>query len=118
FDKNSIKAIETAILKSSLGLNPTNDGAVIRLPIPALTEERRKELSKVIGRMGEEIKTAIRNVRRDGNENIKKIEKDKSAGLSEDSAKKALDQIQKHTDDSIKEVEDILKHKEAEIMKV
>jgi len=118
FDKNSIKAIETAILKSNLGLNPTNDGVVIRLPIPALTEERRKELTKVISRMGEDIKTAIRNVRRDGNETIKKTEKDKSAGLSEDAARKALDQIQKLTDDSIKEAEDIVKNKESEIMKV
>jgi ribosome recycling factor len=72
----------------------------------------------VVGRMGEEIKTAIRNVRRDSNENVKKIEKDKSAGLSEDAARKALDQIQKQTDESIKEVEDIVKHKESEIMKV
>jgi ribosome recycling factor len=118
FDKNSVKAIETAILKSNLGLNPTNDGVVIRLPIPALTEERRKELTKVVGRMGEDIKTAIRNVRRDGNETIKKIEKDKAAGLSEDAARKALDQIQKLTDDFIKEVEDVVKHKEAEIMRV
>jgi len=118
FDKNSIKAIETAILKSGLGLNPANDGAVIRLPIPALTEERRKELTKVVSRIGEEIKTAIRNVRRDQNENIKKMEKDKSSGLSEDAARKALEQIQKATDDYIKEVEDAIKHKEAEIMKV
>ena len=118
FDKSSIKAIETAILKSDLGLNPANDGTVIRLPIPALTEERRKELTKVVHRMGEEIKTAIRNVRRDHNENIKKIEKDKSSGLSEDGARKALDLIQKATDEFIKEVEEAIKHKEAEIMKV
>ena len=118
FDKTSIKAIETAILKSDLGLNPANDGSVIRLPIPALTEERRKELTKVVHRVGEEIKTAIRNVRRDHNENIKKAEKDKSAGISEDAARKALDQIQKITDEFIKEVDDVVKHKEAEIMKV
>jgi len=118
FDKNTMKSIETAILKSDLGLNPANDGSVIRLPIPSLTEERRKELTKVVSRMGEEIKTAIRNVRRDQNENIKKMEKDKASGLSEDASRKALDQIQKITDDFIKEVEDAIKHKETEIMKV
>jgi ribosome recycling factor len=118
FDKTSIKAIETAILKSDLGLNPANDGAVIRLPIPALTEERRKELSKVVSRMGEDIKMAIRNVRRDHNDSIKKMEKDKSSGLSEDAAKKALDQVQKLTDEFIKEVDSTIKHKETEIMKV
>jgi ribosome recycling factor len=118
FDKTTLKAIETAILKSSLGLNPANDGTVVRLPIPPLTEERRKELTKAVSRSGEEIKTAIRNVRRDHNENIKKLEKDKSSGMSEDAARKALDQIQKITDEFIKEVDEVLKHKEAEIMKV
>jgi ribosome recycling factor len=118
FDKKAIKAIETAILKSELGLNPGNDGSVIRLPIPALTQDRRKELTKVVGRMGEEIKTAVRNVRRDAKEDVKKLEKDKHAPLSEDAAKKALDQIQKATDDAIKEIEETVKHKEAEIMHV
>ena len=118
FDKKAIKAIETAILKSELGLNPANDGNVIRLPIPALTQDRRKELTKVVSRMGEEIKTAVRNVRRDANEDVKKLEKDKHAPLSEDAAKKALDQIQKATDDAIKEIEETVKHKEAEIMHV
>ena len=118
FDKKSIKAIETAILKSELGLNPANDGNVIRLPIPPLTQDRRKELTKVVSRMGEEIKTAVRNVRRDANEDVKKLEKDKHAPLSEDAAKKALDQIQKATDEAIREIEDTVKHKEAEIMHV
>jgi len=118
FDKGAIKAIETAILKSELGLNPANDGTVIRLPIPPLTEERRKELTKVVHRMAEEIRTAIRNVRRDANDDIKKLEKDKTAPLSEDVAKKTLDQIQKATDEAIKDVEEIVKHKDAEIMKV
>lgn len=118
FDKTAIKAIEHAILKSELGLNPANDGNVIRLPIPALTQERRKELSKLVSKLSEEIKTAIRNVRRDANEDVKKLEKDKQNPLSEDAAKKSLDQIQKLTDDSIKEVEEIMKHKEAEILKV
>lgn len=118
FDKGAMKAIETAILKSELGLNPANDGNVIRLPIPALTEERRKELTKVVNKMGEEIKTAIRNVRRDANEDVKKLEKDKNVHLSEDAAKKALDDIQKLTDQMIKHVEETVKHKDAEIMKV
>ena len=118
FDKTAIKAIETAILKSELGLNPGNDGTVIRLPIPPLTEERRRDLSKVVGRMGEEIKTAIRNVRRDANEDVKKLEKDKTSPLGEDAAKKALEQVQKATDEAIKEVEDITKHKELEIMHI
>jgi len=118
FDRSAIKAIETAILKSDLGLNPSNDGIVIRLPIPPLTEERRRTLAKVVGHMAEEIKTAIRNVRRDVNEDVKKLEKDKETPLSEDAAKKALDQIQKTTDEFIKHVEEIVKHKEAEIMHI
>ena len=118
FDKGAIKAIETAILKSELGLNPANDGSVIRLPIPPLTEERRKELTKVVHRMAEEIRTAIRNVRREANDDLKKLEKDKTAPLSEDVAKKTLDQIQKATDEAVKEVDEIVKHKDAEIMKV
>ncbi len=118
FDKGAMKAIETAILKSELGLNPGNDGNVIRLPIPALTEDRRKELTKVVNRMGEEIKTAIRNVRRDANDEIKKLEKNKEAHLSEDAAKTALDDIQKLTDAFIKDVEETTKSKDAEILKV
>jgi ribosome recycling factor len=118
FDKTAIKAIETAILKSDLGLNPANDGNVIRLPIPSLTQDRRKELTKLVNKLGEEIKTAIRNVRRDANEDVKKLEKDKHNPLSEDAGKKSLDQIQKLTDDSIKEVDEIIKHKDAEIMKI
>ena len=118
FDKTAIKAIETAILKSELGLNPGNDGTVIRLPIPPLTEERRRDLSKVVGRMGEEIKTAIRNVRRDANEDVKKLEKDKTSPISEDAAKKSLELIQKATDETIKDVEEIVKNKETEIMHI
>jgi ribosome recycling factor len=118
FDKKAIKAIETAILKSELGLNPANDGNVIRLPIPPLNEERRRDLSRVVSRMGEEIKTAVRNVRRDANEDVKRLEKDKTAPLSEDAAKKALDLIQKATDETIREIEETVKHKETEIMHV
>jgi ribosome recycling factor len=118
FDKSAIKAIETAILKSDLGLNPANDGNVIRLPIPPLTEERRRELTKVVNRMGEEIKTAVRNVRRDANEDVKKLEKDKNAPVSEDAAKKTLEDIQKLTDAHVKEIDEMLKHKDAEIMRI
>ena len=118
FDKSSIKAVETAILKSELGINPSNDGTVIRLPIPPLTEERRKELVKVLHRLAEEIKTGIRNIRRDANEEVKKLEKAKDVHLSEDAAKKTLDDIQKLTDGHIKEVDEAVKHKEAEILKI
>ena len=118
FDKSSIKAIETAILKSDLGLNPGNDGNVIRLPIPPLNEERRRDLVKVVHRLAEEIKTAIRNVRRDANDQVKKLEKDKAPGVSEDTAKKTNEEIQKLTDARVKEVEEAVKHKEVEIMKV
>ena len=118
FDKSSIKAIETAILKSDLGLNPGNDGNVIRLPIPPLNEERRRDLVKVVHRLAEEIKTAIRNVRRDANDQVKKLEKEKAPGVSEDTAKKISEDIQKLTDARVKEVDEAVKHKEAEIMKV
>ncbi len=118
FDKTAIKAIETAILKSDLGLNPGNDGNVIRLPIPPLNEERRRDLVKVVHRLAEEIKTAIRNVRRDANDQVKKLEKEKALGVSEDTAKKTAEEIQKLTDARVKEVDEAVKHKEAEIMKV
>ncbi len=118
FDKSSIKAIETGILVAQLGLNPSNDGNVIRLPIPALNEERRKELVRATHKMAEDIKTAIRNVRRDANDDVKKLEKDKTQGISEDAAKKTTEEVQKITDAHIKEVDEMLKHKEAEIMKV
>ena len=118
FDKSAIKAIETGIMKSELGITPSNDGTVIRLPIPMLTEERRKELVKVLHRLGEEIKTGVRNIRRDANEDVKKLEKLKENHISEDVAKKALDDIQKLTDAHIKEIDEAMKHKEAEILKV
>lgn len=118
FDKSAIKAVETAILKSELGINPGNDGTVIRLPIPMLTQERRKELVKVLHRLGEEIKTGVRNIRRDSNEEVKRLEKAKEQHISEDVAKKTLDEIQKITDAHIKEIDEAMKHKEAEILKV
>ena len=117
FDKSAIKSIETGILKSDLGINPSNDGNVIRLPIPMLTEERRRDLVKVLHRLGEEIKTGVRNIRRDANEDVKKLEKAKENHISEDVAKKTLDDIQKVTDAHIKEIDEAMKHKEVEILK-
>lgn len=108
--------IERAIMKSGLGLTPVNDGKVIRLPIPTLTEERRKELVKLVRKKAEESRVALRNIRRDINEAVKKLEKDKH--ISEDEVKKSLDEVQKTTDSYIQKVDDILQGKEKEIMEV
>ncbi len=108
--------IEKAIMKSDLGLMPTNDGKLIRLAFPPLTEERRKELVKVAKRVAEEAKVAIRNIRRDGNDFIKELEKEKE--ISEDDFKKGQEEVQKITDSYIAKVDDILSHKEKEIMEV
>ncbi|SDC87273.1 ribosome recycling factor [Paenibacillus sp. UNCCL117] len=116
WDKSSISAIEKAILKSDLGLNPSNDGSSIRIVIPALTEERRSELVKLTRKAGEEAKVAIRNVRRDANDDIKKLEK--SSGLSEDESRGHQEDIQKFTDKFIAEVDKTLQAKEKEIMEV
>ncbi|HYG60161.1 MAG TPA: ribosome recycling factor [Symbiobacteriaceae bacterium] len=116
WDRSMIKAIEKAILTSDLGINPNNDGIVIRLSIPPLTEDRRKDLVKVVHKRTEEERVAIRNVRRDANDQIKKAEKDKVA--SEDESKRAQDEIQKVTDKYIKEVDHIMAVKEKEIMEV
>lgn len=116
WDRSTLKAIEKAILTSDLGINPTNDGIVIRLNIPALTEERRKELVKVVHKRTEEQRVVIRNIRRDANEAIKKCEKDKTC--SEDEAKRAQDEVQKLTDKYIKEAEGIMNAKEKEIMSI
>jgi len=116
FDPSSIKSIEKAIQESDLGLTPSNDGKLIRLPIPQLTEERRKELVKRAHHVAEEARTAIRQVRRDGNDHLKKMLKDHK--ISEDDEKRGLDEIQKITDKHIEEVGTILKHKEADIMAV
>ncbi|MCX8027328.1 MAG: ribosome recycling factor [Thermodesulfovibrionales bacterium] len=116
WDQKMFGEIEKAILKSDLGLTPTNDGKMIRINIPPLTEERRKELVKVAKKRLEECKVTIRNIRRDINEEIKKEEKEKK--ISEDEAKKLLDEIQKITDNYIEKAEEIFKHKEAEIMEV
>ncbi|PZE22421.1 ribosome recycling factor [Paenibacillus xerothermodurans] len=115
WDKSSVSAIEKAILKSDLGLTPSSDGSQIRIVIPALTEERRAELVKMTRKFGEEAKVAIRNVRRDANDDIKKLEK---SGISEDEARKHQDDIQKFTDKFIGEVEKVLAVKEKEIMEV
>lgn len=116
WDQKIISDIEKAIMKSDLGLTPTNDGKVIRINIPSLTEERRKQLVKVVRKNSEDAKVAVRNIRRDVNDEIKKLEKEKH--LSEDDTKKSLDEIQKSTDSYVKKIDEILMHKEKEIMEV
>lgn len=116
WEQKIIPDIEKAIMKSDLGLTPANDGKSIRLIIPQLTEERRKDLVKVVKKKAEEARVAIRNIRRDANEELKKLEKEKH--LSEDDAKRAHDEIQKLTDSFIKKVDELLAHKEKEIMEV
>jgi ribosome recycling factor len=116
WDKGMVGAIEKAIRNSDLGLNPSNDGKIVRIPIPQLTEERRKDLVKRAHHMAEESRTAIRQVRRDGNDKLKRMLK--SHELSEDDEKRALDEIQKLTDKHIDEIASILKHKEQDIMAV
>jgi ribosome recycling factor len=114
WDPTVLGDIEKAILKSDLGLNPVNDGKVIRLPIPALTTERRKELVKTVKKMGEEAKVALRNLRRDANEDLKEMKKEKL--LSEDEAHRGQEEVQKLTDDYIKKVDVQAGEKEKEIM--
>lgn len=116
WDKSMVAVIEKAIRTSDLGLNPATDGKVVRIPIPQLTEERRKDLVKRAHTVAEEARTAIRQVRRDGNDKLKKMLKGHE--ISEDDEKHALDQIQKMTDKHIEEVASILKHKEQDIMAV
>ena len=114
FDPTSLEAIEKAIVASELGLSPNNDGNLIRLNIPALTEERRKDLVKVVHKIIEEGRIAIRNLRRDANEELKGLEK--SNDISEDNLKRALDDIQEMTDKNIKDLNTILEFKEKEIL--
>ena len=116
WDKTMVGAIEKAIRNADLGLNPANDGKVVRIPVPQLTEERRKELVKKAHGIAEESRTAIRQVRRDGNDKLKKLLKDHQ--ISEDDEKRALDEIQKMTDKHIDEVANVLKHNEQDIMAV
>ncbi|MFA9558053.1 ribosome recycling factor [Evansella sp. AB-rgal1] len=116
FDKSSISDIERAIQKADLGLSPSNDGNIIRISIPALTEERRKDLVKLVGRFTEDAKVAVRNIRRDTNDELKKLEKD--GELTEDDLRRSQDDVQKLTDGVIKNVDEIAKQKEQEIMEV
>lgn len=118
WDRGSFALVEKAILKSDLGLTPINDGKVIRINIPALTEERRKELVKVARKYSEDTKVAIRNIRRDANDSLKKLEKDKSKGYSEDDGKKAQDAVQKLTDAYVAKVDQKCQAKEKEIMEL
>ncbi len=116
WDRSQVGAIEKAILASDLGLNPANDGTNIRVPIPVLTEERRKEMVKLVKKFGEDAKVAIRNVRRDANEHLKRLEKNKE--LTEDLRHDAEVEVQKLTDDHIKKIDEFVKHKEGEILEV
>jgi ribosome recycling factor len=116
WEKKLIPEIVKAIQKSDLGLNPQSDPNVIRLPIPPLTEERRKDLVKLVKKVAEEGKVAIRNIRRDANDAFKKAEKDKT--VSEDESRKAQDKVQEITDEHIEKIEEMLKKKEQEVMEV
>ena len=116
FDPNSVKAIEKAIQESDLGLQPSNDGKLIRLPIPQLTEERRKELVKVVRQIAEDGKVAIRNVRRDADKHLKELKT--SGEVGEDDERRAEERVQKLTDEHTSKVDDLLKRKETEITEV
>ncbi|HJQ70514.1 MAG TPA: ribosome recycling factor [Blastocatellia bacterium] len=116
FDPTQLGPIEKAIRASELGLNPSNDGKLIRVPIPPLTEERRRQMVKVVHEIAEEHRTAVRNVRRDANDHLKKMLKDKT--ISEDNEKDALDQVQKLTDQHIAKINEVSENKEKEVMTV
>ena len=116
FDPTQLAALEKAIRASDLGLNPSNDGKLIRVPIPPLNEDRRKQMVKVVHEIAEEHRTAVRNVRRDSNDSLKKLLKDKT--ISEDAEKDGLDQIQKLTDQHISRINELSEHKEKEVMTV
>jgi ribosome recycling factor len=116
WDASQLPAVEKAIRSAELGLNPMNDGKIIRVPVPPLTEERRKDMVKHLHKVLEEHRTAVRNIRRDGNDAIKKAMKDKK--ITEDDEKRAMDEIQKLTDDEIKKMEEMSKGKEKEVMEI
>ncbi len=116
WDKSQAKSVEKAIRDSGLGLNPQSDGQLIRVPIPPLNEERRRELQKVAGKYAEQARVAVRNVRRDGMDGLKKLEKD--GHISEDEIKKHEKEIQSLTDETVKKIDDTLAHKEKDIMQV
>jgi ribosome recycling factor len=115
-DSSVIGEVEKAILKSDLGLTPSSDGRMIKIPIPPLTEERRKQLVRVVKKLGEDCKVAIRNIRREGNDDLKTLEKDKT--ISEDDLRRAQDQVQKLTDKFISMAEQVSVQKEKEVMEV
>jgi ribosome recycling factor len=114
FDPSQIGAIEKAIRSADLGLNPSNDGKVVRVPIPPLTEDRRKELSRMVHRLAEDGRNVVRQVRRDGNERLKKMLKDSL--VSEDDEKKGLEEVQKITDSHIRQIDELQKKKDAELL--
>jgi len=114
FDPTLMGAIEKAIRASDLGLNPNNDGKVVRIPVPSLTDERRKELSRHVHKMAEEARNAVRTVRRDANDRLKKLVKDKK--VSEDDEKRSLDEVQKITDQEIKQIDELQQKKDAELL--
>jgi ribosome recycling factor len=116
WDQTQIGAVEKAIRAADLGLNPSNDGKLVRIPIPPLTEERRKQLAKQVHDVAEDHRTAVRNVRRDANDRLKKMLKDKT--ISEDAERDALDEIQKLTNNYIGKIDELTKSKEQEIMSV
>ncbi len=116
WEKGMAAKIERAIRESELGLNPSSQGELLRVPMPALTEERRKELTKVVRHAGEEAKIAVRSVRREGNEHLKKLLKDKEA--SEDDERRTQDEVQRLTDRTISEIDRLVQAKEAEVMAV
>ena len=116
WDATQLKAVEAAIRSSDLGLNPSNDGKIVRVPVPPLTEERRKQLAKQVHEIAEEHRTAVRNVRRDANDRLKKMLKDKQ--ISEDAERDGLEEVQKLTNTYIAKVDELAKNKESEIMSV
>src|SRR5438105_1300078 len=116
FDPSSLGPIEKAIRSADLGLNPSNDGKMIRIPVPPLTEERRKEMVKHLHKVLEEHRTAVRNIRRDGLDAVKKAQKEKK--ITEDDERRSLDELQKLTDDEIKKMEEMSKNKEKEVLQV
>lgn len=116
FDPSTLQLIERAIMSADLGLNPSSDGKVVRIPIPPLTEERRKQLVKKVHAMGEDAKTAVRQIRRDANEELKSLQK--NGDVSEDDARRGMDDVQKLTDKHTGQIDELCKNKEAELMEI
>ncbi len=114
FDPSQITAIETAIRNANLGLNPSNDGKIVRIPVPTLTDERRKEMSRLVHKLAEEGRTSVRQVRRDTNDSLKRLLKNHD--LSEDDERRALDDIQKLTDEHVRKIDELQKAKDAELL--